>query len=553
MNSSCKSKKILIFIVVFNFLFLLGPHHAVSQSGINDISIDFVDADIADVVRVLATSQNLNYIIGDNVVGKVTIKLDNVSFETALNSVVAANGYAYKIVENVLNVNTMEKLREEERIKEMIDARQALVTFVFELKYINAEDVIPVLENELSERGKIFALKRTVLGGYKGGELTSSTSGVAGSQRLPTKKEEATRTLVVIDVPTRIEKIQDLIIRLDKLPRQVLIDTKIVEMQMDDTFDFGIKWNFLGGGADGTGGLTVGSSKVSKIITDNLEKVTEGVKEFKDDRGVVPAEGPDFVRLDSDSKRDFPLSYDAEDLYRDSQGIKKEKQTDPVTGLIYYEEIPWGSGKAYTHSLEMNSNVNDTRTFTKSDLKTATLSISDMNLVLNALQANGNVEMVSNPTILTLHNHEASILVGERYPIIQAETSLEGGTNTIESLDHYEPIGVHLQVVPQVMDNGYINMIIRPAVTSLGSEVKGTYISINRISTREANTQAIVRSGETVVIGGLISDRLTKNVSKLPLLGDIPILGWMFKNKRDAVQKINLMVFVTPTVVENEH
>ena len=177
-------------------------------------------------------------------------------------------------------------------------------------------------------------------------------------------------------------------------------------------------------------------------------------------------------------------------------------------------------------------------------------SICNMSLVLNALDVNGDTEIISNPTILTLNNHEASILVGERYPIIISETASEGGYST-ESLDRYEPIGVHLQVIPQVMDNGYINMIIRPAITSLGP-----FVSIDspyrRINTREANTQAIIRSGETVVIGGLITNGLTKTVSKLPLLGNIPILGWAFKNKRDTVEKKNLMVFVTPTVIERE-
>jgi type IV pilus assembly protein PilQ len=243
MSSSLGNKRRRLFWFCLLCLSLIGALQA--RAGENDISIDFVDADIADVIRVLAASQNMNYIIGNDVTGKVTIKLDNVSFNAALQTVITANGYGYRITENVLHVNTVAKLKEEEEIQKIVAAQQELVTFVFELKYISAVDVIPVLENELSDRGKIFPLKRTIQGGYRGGELTTSTSGVSGSTRNPSAKEEATRTLIVMDIPSRIEKIQDLIIRLDKLPQQVLIDTKIVEMTMDSAFDFGIRWDFL--------------------------------------------------------------------------------------------------------------------------------------------------------------------------------------------------------------------------------------------------------------------------------------------------------------------
>ena len=531
MNSICKNKILFISFVFLAFFSLrVFADEPKDEADPSKITIDFVDANIADVVRVLATANDLNYVIGDEVTGKVTIKLKNVSFETAMDAVVAANGYGYKIVENVLYVNTMEKLREQEKIKQMINERQELITFVFQLKYINADDVIPILKNELSDRGKIFSLKRTVLGGYKGGQLSVSTTGMSSSQRSATTKEESTRTLVVIDVPYRIEKIKRLLEKLDKMAEQVLIDTKIVELQMDSSYDFGIKWNFLGGGADGTGGLTIGPSNISKQITNTLTRTTN----YDDKRELTPK---------SDVEMEMPYSikshimdYDAEELNANSN-VYDSTDTNKENPLSSFNV-------AHDKSIEFVRNLE------QSEIKTATLSVSDFNLVLNALKATGNVEIISNPTILTLNNHEASILIGERYPIIQTETSDVGYTT--ESLDHYEPIGVHLQVIPQVLDKDYISMIIRPAVTSLGGVVQGNNISINRINTREASTQAIVRSGETVVIGGLISNRLTKNISKLPLFGDIPILGWAFKNKRDVVEKVNLMVFVTPTVVKNE-
>jgi type II secretory pathway component HofQ len=302
----------------------------------------------------------------------------------------------------------------------------------------------------------------------------------------------------------------------------------------------------LGGGADGTGGLKVGSSDITKEFSEDYSKIDDRQQKDDETRGIGPVEDADSVDLGDRDKTVHPLSYDPEELYKDAKWYKIEKDT-----AGNWSQIPWGEGPALASERTLSDVDTLTKTITNATLSTATLSVSDFNLVINALKANGDVEIISNPTILTLHNHEASILIGEKYPIIQSETSEVGFTT--ESLDHYEPVGVHLQVVPQIMDNRYINIIIRPAVTSLGSAVQGTTgLSINRINTTEANTQAIVRSGETVVIGGLIRDRIENEITKLPLLGSLPIIGWAFKHKRNAVEKVNLMVFVTPTIVERE-
>ena len=161
MKLKWKNRLMTVFLIVFSISFLIPVSNLNGQEE-DSISIDFVDADIADVIRVLATARNLNYIIGEQVIGTVTIKLDDVSFNSALDAVITSNGFGYKIVENVLTVNTISKLKEQADIKQMIVSKQELLTFVFELKYINADDVIPILKNELLSRGKIFSLKKTI-------------------------------------------------------------------------------------------------------------------------------------------------------------------------------------------------------------------------------------------------------------------------------------------------------------------------------------------------------------------------------------------------------
>ncbi|MCK5590400.1 MAG: hypothetical protein KAI72_00450, partial [Candidatus Pacebacteria bacterium] len=130
MKLKWKNRLMTVFLIVFSISFLIPVSNLNGQEE-DSISIDFVDADIADVIRVLATARNLNYIIGEQVIGTVTIKLDDVSFNSALDAVITSNGFGYKIVENVLTVNTISKLKEQADIKQIIVSNQELLTFVF--------------------------------------------------------------------------------------------------------------------------------------------------------------------------------------------------------------------------------------------------------------------------------------------------------------------------------------------------------------------------------------------------------------------------------------
>jgi general secretion pathway protein D len=190
-----------------------------------------------------------------------------------------------------------------------------------------------------------------------------------------------------------------------------------------------------------------------------------------------------------------------------------------------------------------------------------TASGSDWNLLISALQEDENTKTLSAPRILTLNNQEATIIVGRKYPIIESDVSGGGNSDSVTvSLDYYENIGIQLNVVPQICADGYINMLVHPSVSSIESFVSagvGTTTGANNvplaeypvIKVRDAETQTLVADGETIVIGGLLEERTTDGVFKIPLLGDIPFLGHLFRRDTKDTATVDLLIFLKATVV----
>jgi general secretion pathway protein D len=166
--------------------------------------------------------------------------------------------------------------------------------------------------------------------------------------------------------------------------------------------------------------------------------------------------------------------------------------------------------------------------------------------VLKALDKNGLVNILSTPNILTSDNKEAEINVGENVPFQGAATqSTFGTTQSVERKD----IGINLKIKPQISEGDYIRMDINQEISAVKAS-KGQAIDLVTTK-RSAKTSVVVKDKETVVIGGLIQDTEQETVSKVPLLGDIPLLGWLFKSKTKTRSKTNLVILLTPHIVKD--
>jgi general secretion pathway protein D len=169
--------------------------------------------------------------------------------------------------------------------------------------------------------------------------------------------------------------------------------------------------------------------------------------------------------------------------------------------------------------------------------------------VLKALDSNNLLNVLSTPNILTSDNKEAEIFVGENVPFSGGSTISSGvSTTSTERKD----VGINLKITPQISEGDYIRLAISQEISALKDTIVVGNGSVDRTTTkRSAKTSVVVKDNETVVIGGLIQDQEQEIISKVPFLGDIPGLGWLFKTKSKSRQKTNLLILLTPTIVKN--
>jgi general secretion pathway protein D len=174
----------------------------------------------------------------------------------------------------------------------------------------------------------------------------------------------------------------------------------------------------------------------------------------------------------------------------------------------------------------------------------------DLDITLRALQETGKLNVLSRPYILTRNNQLATITVGEEVPIPTGTTTVAGQTQT--TIEYRDDIGIVLDVTPSINPDGLVNMVVSPKITTRSTETVPISETLNAqaFATRSAQTRVAVHDGQTIVIGGLIEDQMKDTVTKIPLLGDVPLVGNLFKRTIKEKTKTELLIFLTPHVAQ---
>lgn len=174
--------------------------------------------------------------------------------------------------------------------------------------------------------------------------------------------------------------------------------------------------------------------------------------------------------------------------------------------------------------------------------------------LLHALQANGDVNVLSTPNLLTMDNQKAEIMVGSNIPFVtgQSQNAATGGAAILTSVDRKD-VGITLRLTPQITSDDSVRLDIYQEISDV---IATAGLDPNKVgpstSKRSASTTVVVKDRQTMVIGGLIRDNTNASTKKVPLLGDIPLLGWLFKTRTSSVDKTNLMIFITPYIIKSE-
>lgn len=440
-----------------------------------NITVDFKEADIRTVLRILSEKSGVNIVASKDIAGAITIRLNNVYWEKALDIICKNYGYAFERDGNIIRVTTVENLKQEE-----------LTTEVFSLNYAKAKDVSDTVKEMLTLRGKDKI-----------------------------KYDDRTNVLVVTDIPTNLYKIRQVVEKLDKRTSQVLIEAKIIETTLNDNENLGIDWTVrlaaAGAKRPVTFPFTVSGTLsylgISKDMWNNFMPRVEGTTTT-----TTTGSGGATV-TDTDSSFPFNLG----------EFTQVDDSPFPVTEA---EQFTFG-----------------------------TLDFSQFSLVLEYLKNRRDTNVLSNPRVATLNNQEASILVGIKLAIPKFERNPDTGTMEVTGYTEKD-LGVKLNVTPHINASGDIVVDLKPEISDLlGYDVLDAQRGIRapRYSTREAKTQIMVKDGETIMIGGLIKENTVNYKSKVPWLGDIPVLGRaLFTKTEEGIEKTELIIFMTVHLISSE-
>ncbi len=454
-----------------------------NSSGVHagNITLDFKDADIHSVFKVIAYKAGVNIVSSPEVAGTVTIKLADVPWRKALEVILKTQGLAYEEQGNIILIAPLEIMTEQKLKESELSQIQPVQTEVFDLKFLDALDAKKALEGQLSSRGKITVMHMTGQAGWEFGGMDTTKRGRASDEVMGRSK-----VLIVSDIQPKLQKIKEILQEIDVMPEQILIETRIVEVNHDKLKDIGFDF--------GTGSTGAESSTITTVPVNKSNGEPQSVA------------GGNMLGSQVSPSVFGP-------------------KTTTITGTT-----PFNSG------LEL--------VFQK-------LTGTQFQAILHAVEEDVQANVLSAPHILALNNQEASIIIGTKYPILKSEISTESAGQTVTStLDYYQDIGIQLNVVPQVNRDGYINMVVHPAVTSKSGEVGDNRYPI--IDTREAETRVIIKDKETIVIGGLIKTVKSEGVIGVPFLRHIPILGFIFERKTNDLEKIDLLIFITAKIIKEK-
>jgi type IV pilus assembly protein PilQ len=410
------------------------------------ISVNLKDVDLKDFFRLIHEISGLNVVLDPQVKGTLTIVLDDVPWDQALDIVLKNNNLSRQLDGNVLRVATVETLkREADNRRSQVEAEAMAVdkvTITRFLSYAHSKDLLMPLKKFLSKRGDVVS-------------------------------DDRTNAIIISDIPGVLPQIDRIIQQMDRKTQEVEIEARVVAATRSFARDIGTQFGFAwGNGPSAVGGVQgVGSSP-------NLET------------GLTP-------------------------LYVQS--------VSPKGSIPLFSNLP---ANGPTSGLSFLNATNNMR----------------IDFLLTMAESRGLLKVLSRPRVVTQNNIQAVVKQGVRIPIV-TEGQFNGPPTTT-----YIDAFLRLTVTPQITSEGtiFLNVDVENTLPDFGHTILGNPTLI----TQQATTQVLVTDGGTVVIGGVIQTQNSLNVSQVPLLGDIPYLGNLFKHRAVTTSNQELIFFITPRIIQ---
>ncbi|MFH2145280.1 MAG: secretin N-terminal domain-containing protein [Candidatus Omnitrophota bacterium] len=486
------------------------------------VSLDLRDIDVRDALKYFSLKTGLNIVNTKNVLGRVTLIVDAVLAKDVFDIMLRSNGLAYDKTGDIYNVMT----EAEYTVlygKKFADVRQVKI---FRLKYALPDQVFNLLDAMKSSVGRIlvdvesgsvlcldspenieqmeaalkeFEKKNMVrvftLNYARAKSVEEQLKSRLDDKKVGSIKADVRANQVIVQTyPQRMLEIAELIEALDKKTKEVLIDTKILKININDTQDRGVEWEGLFD-AGGSNGLTYLGS--------------------------------------------YPFSA----VQATSDAWASRKTTLDSVGYV-------GS---YPFSGTSNNYSASKPTIGLDKLHVGVVGSSDFDVLLKYLTTEVRAKILSNPKIVAISEKEALIHVGERQVYVTTTTTTGQSTSTVSESVNFIDLGVKMTVTPTINDDGFVDMKLKAEISSvIDWLVTPSSNRIPIVDTSLAETAVLVKAGATVVIGGLRRKEKSRSGSRVPVLSKIPILGFLFQSRQDRESNTELMIMITPTIISGE-
>jgi type IV pilus assembly protein PilQ len=468
------------------------------------VTFNFQDVPVRTVLQLIAEESSLNIVAADTVTGNVTLRLVNVPWDQALDIVLQAKGLDKRRSGNVVwiapqaEIAKYEQDREDARIA--LDNRVDLITEYIQINYHNAGQIFKALTEAKGIGG----------GGSGGGGSGNNNDNGFLSPRGRLVADDRTNTLMVSDIPKKVQQMRELIRVIDRPVDQVIIEARIVIAT--DTFarDLGAKFGISGAkdNAYFSGSLEANALNRTSDVTTQLAN-----------QALINKYNTDLAN------------------WQNAGDPTKPQPTPPVLG-------------SSTITRGLMSILPALSATNPSSLALSVLNAGYLlDIELSAMQEEGRGEVISNPRVVTSNQREAVIRQGQEVGYVTIAPQQGGNATPIPNVQ-FKDVLLEMKVTPTITNDGRVFLNMNVKKDEIEQFINTSIGSVPQINKREVNTAVLIEDGQTVVIGGVYEFRDRSDIAKVPFLGDIPFLGNLFKRKGRSKEKAELLIFVTPKVLQ---
>lgn len=429
------------------------------------ISLNFQKINIRSVLQLLADFTGINMVVSDNVKGDITLRLNDIPWDQALEIILTTQGLGKSQTGNVMLIDTKASMdkREVAKLKsqQIIEKLEPIRSDLIQINYAKAADLAFLIKDKqnslLSKDGKVSVDIRT-------------------------------NTIWIQDTGSKIEEVRELVKKLDVPVKQVLIEARIVEVTKDFAQDIGIRWGVSRPPA--LSGTLFGANQVQQ--------------------GLNPT-----------SPSALPMT--------------------PTAALANVTPLPT---RLDPSRLNLDLPANPLSLATPATIGLALAKINDnilLDLEISALESEGLAELISSPRLITTNQQSAVIDSGQEIPYQEATSS---GATAVA----FKKAVLSLKVTPQITPDNKILMDLQ-----INQDTPSTQLfnGVPAILTKEIQTKVLVNNGQTIVLGGIYTQDKTKAINRIPFLGQLPVVGILFRNTQLSLKNNELLIFITPKIINN--